>query len=331
MTAETTFHTASCTKLLTTISILQCVERGQLTLDDDISKYLDEWKEPDLLVGFDEQSGEPILHKAQKKITIHHLLTHSWGNANDLASPTIQKWKKWNNKTLGAADGSVVSDSGQAQTSMLIQSLKFTRFLSPLLFEAGDGWVYGGGLDWSGQIIERIHGGIRLGDYMKKHIFEPLKMESSGFRPSENARIRDHLCATTIRTSTGALENGKPFAPEDPVHDQGGGGLYSSATDYLKVLVSLLMNDGTLLKPDTVEMMFTPQLSDPKHLLAVVNPTRAIAFRGGVESEAWNWGYGGMLNGEDVEGLCKKGTMTWGGLPNLFWVSGISISFLKIV
>jgi len=189
----------------------------------------------------------------------------------------------------------------------------------PLLYEPGDGWAYSCAIDWAGQMVERVNGGMRLGDYMKKHIWDPLGMTSTGFRPAENETIRRHLCGTTARTPTGELVSVAPYPAPNPMDDLGGGGLYSSANDYVKVLISLLKNDGTLVQPKTVETMFKPQLADDKHLVAVVTPPEGAMFRSGVESQAWNFGLGGILNMEDVDGICKKGTMTWGGLPNLFW------------
>ena len=169
-------------------------------------------------------------------------------------------------------------------------------------------------------MIERVNGNTSLGDYFQKHIFEPLGMTATGFRPAKNENIRTNLSATTVRTPSGQLMPSAPFPVQDPIDDQGGGGLYSSPNDYVKVLVALLCNDGTLLKPETVDKMFTPQLPDSKYLEIVVNPPEGLMYRGGVDSQAWNYGLGGILNMEDVEAVCKKGTMSWGGLPNLFWV-----------
>ena len=170
-------------------------------------------------------------------------------------------------------------------------------------------------------MVERVNGGTKLGEYMKKNIFEPLGMTSTGFRPEENENIRQNMCPTTKRTPEGELAPTDPYFIQDPKDDLGGGGLFSSAPNYIKVLISLLKNDGKLLKPETVRLMFTPQLSDDKHLVAIATePTAGPMFRAGVDSAAWNFGLGGILNMADVEGVCKKGTITWGGLPNLFWV-----------
>ncbi len=190
----------------------------------------------------------------------------------------------------------------------------------PLLFEPGDGWAYGCSIDWAGKMVERVTG-VRLGEYMKEHIYEPLGMTSTGFRLAENDILSSRLCATTARSPTGGFVPAAPYPNQNPADDLGGGGLYSSVPDYMQVLISLLGNDGKLLKPDTVQLMFTPQLPDDKYLTAAAtHPLAGPMFRSGVDSQDWNWGLGGILNTADVEGVCRKGTMSWGGLPNLFWV-----------
>jgi hypothetical protein len=104
--------------------------------------------------------------------------------------------------------------------------------------------------------------------------------------------------------------------------DFGGQGICCSPKDFIKLLGAVLKNDGTLLKQETVEAMFQPQLSDDKYLKArMANKFESDMLRCGVESDAWNFGFGGILNMEDVEGLCRKCTMTWGGYANTYWVS----------
>jgi CubicO group peptidase (beta-lactamase class C family) len=65
------YYIASMTKLMTTIAAMQTVERGLIALDDDVSNILHEWKDAEILDGFDE-SGKPILRKSKNKITLRH-------------------------------------------------------------------------------------------------------------------------------------------------------------------------------------------------------------------------------------------------------------------
>ena len=70
MTLDSTFIMASCTKLMTSISAMQCVERGQITLDEDLSGLLTELKDIQILTGFVEGTEEGIYEKPEKNVTL---------------------------------------------------------------------------------------------------------------------------------------------------------------------------------------------------------------------------------------------------------------------
>lgn len=63
------YHIASCTKLITTIAVLQCVEKGLLALDSDISKVLNEFQNPKVLVRFDKH-GDPVVEDSKGVVTL---------------------------------------------------------------------------------------------------------------------------------------------------------------------------------------------------------------------------------------------------------------------
>jgi len=107
---DSTFWIASFTKLLTTVAALQCVEKGLLSLDGDVSGILPEWKSPDILTGFDAE-GEPMLKKATKKITLRLLLTHSSGMSYVMMSPELRTWQEWTKVDPKAAEGDIVCAS----------------------------------------------------------------------------------------------------------------------------------------------------------------------------------------------------------------------------
>jgi len=70
MNLDATFIMASCTKLFTSIAALQCVEKGQIGLDDDVSPFLTELKDLQIITGFDEMTDKPTFVKAENKITL---------------------------------------------------------------------------------------------------------------------------------------------------------------------------------------------------------------------------------------------------------------------
>lgn len=99
---------ASCTKLMTAICVMQCVEKGLLDLDADVSTILPEWKEAPLLEGFEEGTGKPIIGTAKSKITLKRLLTHSAGLGYIVIDPRLQQWAKVGGRVL-TNDSSLVS------------------------------------------------------------------------------------------------------------------------------------------------------------------------------------------------------------------------------
>ncbi len=67
---DTILLIASCTKLMTSIAAMQCVERGLVTLDTDVAEILPELAAQGVLTGFDEATGEPIINKRQNTMTL---------------------------------------------------------------------------------------------------------------------------------------------------------------------------------------------------------------------------------------------------------------------
>ena len=93
MDAITTFWIASCTKLLTTVAAIQYVERGLVSLDEDISKHLPDLNDLEILEGFEEDGGEQNFRTPEIKITLRHLLTHSSGMAYNVFYPNLKQWR----------------------------------------------------------------------------------------------------------------------------------------------------------------------------------------------------------------------------------------------
>ncbi|THV08211.1 beta-lactamase/transpeptidase-like protein [Dendrothele bispora CBS 962.96] len=303
---NTTFWVASLVKLMTTVAALQLVERGLVDLDEDITRVLHEWKNPSILTGFDD-NGKPMTRPAQNKMTLRHLLTHSAGMGYDGITPAILKYRQ----AIGLSP--ITVGTGQTLAEMS---------LYPLLYEPGEGWEYSYSLDWAGVVVERLGGHGRLEDYMSSNIWSPLGIKAATFRLNEREDVRSHLLEMPTRDEQGGLkEPSWPLAPHTFAYDSGGSGLYTKPTDYAKLLAALLRNDGTLLKKETVDLMFTPQLSNPKYLIDYI---KAIPFGHAMVQALpidtdWNWGLGGMLRMKDVAGKRKARSLHWSGAPNLQW------------
>ena len=237
------------------------------------------------------------------------MLTHSTGISYDIFNPILQKWR--------AGRGEAPSINGTVPESCLF----------PLLFEPGEAWEYSVGIDWAGEMVKRVNGGQTLQSYFQQHIWKPLGISDMTFHLEQREDLRKRLMDMSLRAPPGAKEvvyqAGHYMADPTP-DDRGGGGLYASAPDYIKVLQAVLAKDGTLLKPETFDEMFQPQLStaSKKSFTDKMQiPWMNLAMGYPPMGAQITWGLGGFLAEEDFPGRRKKGTMAWGGLPNLSWVS----------
>lgn len=191
-------------------------------------------------------------------------------------------------------------------------------------------------------MVERVTGQT-LGSYMEKNIFQPLGMNSTTFRLKDREDIRSRRADMALRTADGAVvPSPTRFFSDNASDDHGGGGLFSCAEDYVKLLVSVLKNDGTLLTPPTMDLLFTPCLppdaltelrANRKALYKIFRESKegSAALFKVIQPEEMNYALGGQISERDWEGGRKAGSMNWGGLPNLIWVldrkTGIALLF----
>ncbi|KAI6856361.1 beta-lactamase family protein [Hortaea werneckii] len=302
MEEDAMFLLASMTKLLTSIAALQLVEAGLIKLDDDVSKILPEVGEQKILKGFDGDT--PILEERKNPLT--HLLTHTSGFGYDAADPGLMKYQMSVGKTPGA--GSTVEETRS----------------HPLLFEPGTAWMYGCSTDWAGKLVERISG-MTLEEFMQENMFRLVGVREITFWPEQNPVLKGKVPQMTTRTSDGNLAPYKePSINAGKTDCFGGHGAYGTIRNYLKIQHSILANDGKLLKPQTVETMFSPQLSpeSAKSLNWFMKDHPMSKFMVGEYNPdvELDWGLAGILFLKDDIGKRKKGTLHWSGMANCFWV-----------
>ncbi|KAK3634606.1 hypothetical protein LTR56_015186 [Elasticomyces elasticus] len=296
------FALASQTKLLTTIAALHVVEKGLFALDEDVSAKLPELAKQPVLTGFDDDD-KPILEDRKGPITLRQLLTHSSGATYGMMHPRIMKYAEQQGRpTMGGA--TVVE-----------------RFNDPLTYQPGESWMYSAGIDWAGKLVERLTD-TTLDEYFKQ-LFAPLGVKNITFWPEKHA-LKDKILGIAARGSDGKLTNNTaPTLNTGSTDCFGGHGAYSTMGDYLKVLHSILANDGKLLTPETVKTMFQPQLpSDGKRDLMgfMASPGGQFVIGEWKPNLDLDWGLGGILLMQDDEGRRKKGTLSWGGMTNPFWL-----------
>src|SRR5215472_12584247 len=136
ITPDTIFWIASMTKAVTGTACMQLVEQGKLQLDAPIGKLLPELESPKVLTGFDA-SGAPQLRPAKRAITLRHLLTHTSGFVYSVWDPLMLEYEK------------------QTHTPGIV-TCKTAALNLPLVFDPGERWQYGIGIDWAGRALEAV-------------------------------------------------------------------------------------------------------------------------------------------------------------------------------
>ncbi len=296
MATDSIFQIASMTKAITSAAALQLVERGALSMDDPIGAVLPDLGDAQVLIGFADD-GSAQTRAANSQITLRHLLTHTSGLGYSFTSGD-----------MGKAQGEVVPGS--------LNSLK-----SPLMFEPGSDWLYGVNTDWVGLAVEAVSG-QSLGDYMAQQFFEPMGMKDTGFAvPTDKASRRVSLMAATADGfAPFPLEIGGGDAAE---FTSGGGGLYSTAPDYMRFMQMILgkgVFDGNrILSEESVRSMSTNQIGGIRAgKMESFVPMLANTFDAFPDMQS-EWGLGFLINPKDGRNGRAAGSLAWAGIANCYY------------
>jgi len=300
MTADSVFWVASMTKAITAAAAMQLVEQGKLSLEEPIGKLLPDLAAPQVLEGFDDK-GEPKLRAANKPITLRHLMTHTAGFCYDM----------WNGDM-----GKYMEKTG---TPGIITCLN-AALKTPIATDPGTRWEYGTNIDFVGKAVEAVSG-QKLDAYLRDHLFAPLGMDDTGFKITDSQRKR--LVGMHARGPDGVLAP-MPFELEqNPEFHMGGGGLYSTAADYIRFCQMILNkgkgNGNQVLKPETVAMMGQNHIGE----LAMTKMTSvAPPYTNDVDlypDIVKKWGLSFMITTAKTPEGRSAGSLAWAGLANTYY------------
>ncbi len=309
MDRDTIVRIYSMTKPITGVAMMILFEEGKWRLDDPVTRYVPEFKNLQVVSGFDGD-GRPILEPMKRPPTMREVMSHTAGFGYGLADvhPVDKLFRE--KEVLGATS--------------LDDMIKRIATI-PLIFQPGTSWRYSVAVDVQGAIIERITG-QKLGDFMRDRIFRPLKMNDTAFFVPADKASRFSAVYVGNR-DTGKIEEAKsifdrplPTYLQPPAAESGGGGLVSTTMDYAR-FSQMLLNGGQLdgvriLSPAGVELLGTNVI--PKDVLVNSNGTSAARF-----NEAVGFGLDFMVvNDPRAAGSLEgKGSMSWGGAAGTwFWV-----------
>lgn len=265
MSPGTIFRIASMSKAITSVAVMMLYEEGKLQLKDPVSKFIPEFGDVKVLAATGDASAQDGVVPTKRPITIRHLLTHTSGL-------TYQ----WDDR-VGAkyAEAGITHGLIQDEDLLADDMKKLARI--PLVHQPGEAFTYSLSTDVLGRVVE-VASGMPFDEFLRKRIFEPLKMNDTGFRLPEGKVPR--LAAVyapdpnggLLRLPDGVLGEGNMKAtvtyPYAGTHNyrSGGGGLCSTVPDYGR-FIQMMLNGGELdgvrlLSRKTVEMMTTDQVGE---------------------------------------------------------------------
>lgn len=304
MTDDTLFRIYSMTKPITSAAVMMLVEEGKVALQDPVAKYLPEFK--DVKVGVEKKGSSDRGTASQATLdlvapiapmTVQDLLRHTAGLTYGFFGDGLVK-KRYLEQNLMATD---------------IDNKAFSEKLAklPLIYQPGTTWEYSHATDVLGRLIE-VASGKTLYTFLKERLFDPLGMKDTSFDVSDAPR--QPRIAEPYPTDRSFGPGADFFDPRvKAVWESGGGGLMSTASDYMRFAL-MLLNGGTLdgkryLSPKSIQAMASNQIAPsaaptpgPYYIpgpgygfglgLAVRTEPGAAPFLGSVGELNWN-GAGG--------------------------------------
>ncbi|KZO98014.1 beta-lactamase [Calocera viscosa TUFC12733] len=303
MTVDTVMWIASMSKAITSICALIVVERGLIGLDDDLTKVIPELKDLQVIDRTKPyEDGNYSFKPAQRAVTLRHMLTHSNGIL----------YSQWYPHSQAYADAHGIPS---------LYSGTRAAFKFPSWHEAGEEWHYGMGIDYAGLVVEHVSG-LKLGEFMRENLFDPLGMASTSFnmRPDMLAR----KAAPYNRTEGKIVPNDTGFLPFNVELEQesGGSGLWGCAEDYAKFLRMILSGgkapDGKqLIKKETLELGMQGNLEAAAK--KSLNDTDLTAIDSKFPGVKRDHGLFGMTFEQDLSTGRPAGSIQWDGAPSCHW------------
>ena len=312
MSTDAIFQIASMTKPFTSVAIMMLVEEGKILLSDPASVYLPEFKT--LQVGVEKinvatGNAELSLEPAQRQMTIQDLLRHTSGLTYSFLGKSLVK---------EAYSEAKVFDPNQTLAEFVTKLSKL-----PLAHQPGTTWDYSMSTDVLGRIVEVVSG-VPFDQFIADRIVKPLRLSDTGFFVAEEKAGR--VARPQVDPATG-----KPPPIADvtkrPNWMSGGGGMVSTASDYVR-FSQMLLNGGELdgarlLSPHTVALMTSdqtpPDIAYSREALQIFEPLGIAP----TPRDGQGFGLGFMVRTRTGQNMVpgSPGVFYWqGAWGTAFWV-----------
>ncbi|HWW89074.1 MAG TPA: serine hydrolase domain-containing protein [Vicinamibacterales bacterium] len=304
---DSIFRIYSMTKPVTGVAMMMLYEEGKWRLEDPVSRYIPEFARLKVYTGKNDD-GSPKLEDARRSMTMRELMTHTAGLGYVL-NPNGPVDRMF-------IDAHVLNDRVPLQT--MIDGLANL----PLIAQPGARWSYSIAVDVQGYLVEKFSG-QPFAEFARARIFEPLGMKDTAFYVPKDKMSR----FSEVHTGAGATLSIDPNRPDPtmvPLGPSGGGGLYSTASDYAR-FCEMLLEGGQwkgvrLLAPRTVEMMRTNH----------VNPEPLKTMPQGT---GWGMDFQVVTDAAAAGESVSTGTFSWFGIAGTwFWIDPVEdLAFVGMV
>jgi CubicO group peptidase (beta-lactamase class C family) len=331
MTMDTIFRIYSMSKPITGVALMILYEEGKFFLNDPVAKYIPELANLEVALSTADGGRTRIISDGTQSRTIGEGDKDLTGQARaPRRQPTVRDLLTHTAGLTYGVFGNTEVDQ-QYREAGILQNPNLQDFVQklgqiPLQYEPGTRWHYSVGVDVQGRLVE-VLSGMRFGAFLEQRIFEPLAMTDTSFVvPNEKLDRLSQMYSPkgtgegsnvflTPNTSTELVVSPEAASAgymEGATFESGGGGLVSTADDYLR-FSQMMLNGGTLdgqriLSPKTVELMTTNHLGE-------------IQMGFGRRGVGFGLGFAVALNQGDIGETGSAGEYNWGGAAGTrFWV-----------
>ncbi|QYY28311.1 beta-lactamase family protein [Cupriavidus pinatubonensis] len=313
---DSIFRIYSMTKPVTSVAIMMLVEQCKIALDDPVSKYIPAWEKLGVHAGGFMESFQT--KPAARPMLVVDLLRHTSGltygfQQNTNVDAAYRKLKLGELATEGTLDEMIDKLAGL-----------------PLEFSPGEAWNYSVSTDVLGYLVGKVSG-IPFETFLKERIFEPLGMVDTGFHVPEDKVARFCACYAIGVLGSKVISNKGPMLQDDPRASpylkppsfiSGGGGLVSTAADYMRFARMLLQGgelDGVrLLGPKTLKLMTANHLPGGVDLPAM---SRSMFSEATYDGVGFGLGFATTVTPASTLIPGSAGDFFWGGAAStFFWV-----------
>lgn len=306
---DTVYRIYSMTKPITSVALMTLVEEGLIALDDPVARHIPEWKD----LGVFSAGLEPafLTTPTSRPMQVVDLLRHTSGLTYGFQSRT----------NVDAAYRKLKLEDMHGEHDLETMIHKLAKL--PLEFSPGEAWNYSVSTDVVGYLVQKV-AGKPLDQVFAERIFEPLKMTDTGFFVRDDQKDRFAACYNAAPGGKMKLQDDPKKSPylKPPALLSGGGGLVSTAADYMR-FAAMLVNGGELdgariLAPKTLKLMASNHLPGGQDLTQLSRSLFSESTNAGV---GFGLGFAVVFDPAQTLIPCSPGEFYWGGAASTaFWV-----------